>query len=218
MGLILAGEEPSGSRDPYSLRRQALGIIRIILNNKLRINIKQLVNYSIASYENILTPKNQLQSILTFLEERAKYYFKGGFNNSLINAVVNFDRKDDLVTTETKLLSLHAFLAQPDGSNLLTIYKRANNILADDNDDIEGEVNSNDFISEYENKLFTIIKLVSEQIDINIKEKDFTKAFNSLIVILQPIDRSCKSGARTWLWLMVVLLLSSSGKSTPLIK
>ncbi|XVN42650.1 MAG: glycine--tRNA ligase subunit beta [Candidatus Rickettsia vulgarisii] len=186
VGLILAGEEPSGSRDPYSLRRQALGIIRIILSNKLRINIKQLVSHAISLYENILTPKNQLQLILTFLEERAKYHFKDNFNNSLTNAVVNFDIEDDLVITEMKLTSLQKFLAKLDGDNLLTIYKRTNNILANDN--IEGEVNPSDFISEYENKLFTIIKSISKQIDNNIKEKDFTKAFSSLAAILHPID------------------------------
>lgn len=234
IGLILAGEEPSGSRDPYSLRRQALGIIRIILSNKLRINIKQLVSHAISLYEqmslrvsvsergNLMGSPRRLTSardddllklILTFLEERAKYHFKDNFSNSLINAVVNFDIRplsklanaegstykapavvefgersieDDLVITDMKLTSLQEFLAKPDGDNLLTIYKRANNILA--NDDIEGKVNPNDFVSEYENKLFTIIKSISEQIDNNIKEQEFTKAFSSLAAILQPID------------------------------
>jgi glycyl-tRNA synthetase beta chain len=186
VGLILAGEEPSGSRDPYSLRRQALGIIRIILSNKLRINIKQLVSHAISLYENISTSNNQLPPILTFLEERAKYHFKDNFNNSLINAVVNFDIEDDLVITEMKLISLQEFLAKPDGDNLLTIYKRANNILA--NDKIEGEIDSTNFVSEYEHKLFAIIKSISDQVDNNIKEKDLTKAFNSLVAILQPID------------------------------
>ncbi|MCC8416801.1 MAG: glycine--tRNA ligase subunit beta [Rickettsia endosymbiont of Gnoriste bilineata] len=187
VGLILIGEEPSGSRDPYSLRRQALGIIRTILANKLTINIKQLVAYVIQLYseENITYTKSS-QIILEFLEERAKYYFKNHYDLSLINAVLDFDIEGDLMISEIKLSALQKFLAGSEGENLLTIYKRANNILEGNN--IAGDVNQEAFISQYEQQLFSSLENVSKQIDISIAEKDFTKALRGLLEMLKPIN------------------------------
>ncbi|HJD56965.1 glycine--tRNA ligase subunit beta [Candidatus Tisiphia endosymbiont of Ptychoptera albimana] len=187
VGLILIGEEPSGSRDPYSLRRQALGIIRTILANKLTINIKQLVAYVIQLYsEENITYNKSSQIILEFLEERAKYYFKNHYDLSLINAVLDFDIEGDLMISEIKLSALQKFLAGSEGKNLLTIYKRANNILEGNN--IAGDVNQEAFISPYEQQLFLSLENVSKQIDISIAEKDFTKALRGLLEMLKPIN------------------------------
>ncbi|MCC8483634.1 MAG: glycine--tRNA ligase subunit beta [Rickettsia endosymbiont of Labidopullus appendiculatus] len=187
VGLILIGEEPSGSRDPYSLRRQALGIIRTILANKLTINIKQLVAYVIQLYsEENITYNKSSQIILEFLEERAKYYFKNHYDLSLINAVLDFDIEGDLMISEIKLSALQKFLAGSEGKNLLTIYKRANNILEGNN--IAGDVNQKAFISQYEQQLFLSLGNVSKQIDISIAEKDFTKALGGLLEMLKPIN------------------------------
>ncbi|MFP3017803.1 MAG: glycine--tRNA ligase subunit beta [Candidatus Tisiphia sp.] len=196
VGLILIGEEPSGSRDPYSLRRQALGIIRIILGNRLSINIKQLVAYVVHLYQTMFEDvkgggddsglNKTRQIILDFLEERAKYYFKNHYDLSLINAVLDFDIEEDLVVSEIKLASLQEFLTKADGKNLLTIYKRANNILEGSN--IEGEVNQDAFISKYEQELFLSLGVISKQIDSYIVEKDFTKTLSLLLEILTPVN------------------------------
>ncbi|WP_341760965.1 glycine--tRNA ligase subunit beta [Candidatus Tisiphia endosymbiont of Thecophora atra] len=196
VGLILIGEEPSGSRDPYSLRRQALGIIRIILGNRLSINIKQLVAYVVHLYQTMFedikgggndSGLNKIrQIILDFLEERAKYYFKNHYDLSVINAVLDFDIEEDLVVSEIKLASLQEFLTKADGENLLTIYKRANNILEGSN--IEGEVKQDAFISKYEQELFLSLGVISKQIDSYIVEKDFTKTLSLLLEIVKPVN------------------------------
>ncbi len=196
VGLILIGEEPNGSRDPYSLRRQALGIIRIILANKLNIDIKELVAYVVHLYQTMFEDvkggghdsglNKTSQIILEFLEERAKYYFKNHYDISLINAVLDFDIERDLVISEIKLGALQKFLAGVDGENLLTIYKRANNILEGSN--IEGEVDQKAFISQYEQQLFLSLGVISKQIDSSIVEKDFTKTLSLLLEILKPVN------------------------------
>jgi glycyl-tRNA synthetase beta chain len=189
VGLLLVGEEPTGSRDPYSLRRQALGIIRIIMVNKLAINISQLVAFTTSLYSDI-TEKNILEKkqdiILAFLTERVKYHFKNQYEMSLINAVLDLANQGNLVDSEMKLSALQQFLADKDGEKLLIIYKRANNILA--TSIIEGEVNQQDFISPYEQSLFSAIADITKQIDNYIAEKSYIKALSTLIEILQPIN------------------------------
>jgi glycyl-tRNA synthetase beta chain len=126
------------------------------------------------------------QIILNFLEERAKYCFKNHYDISLINAVLDFDIEADLVVSEVKLSALQNFLTKADGKNLLTIYKRANNILEGSN--IEGEVNQDAFISKYEQELFLSLGVISKQIDSYIVEKDFTKTLSLLLEILNPVN------------------------------
>lgn len=189
VGLILIGEEPSGSRDPYSLRRQAAGIIRIILGNKLKINIKQLVAYTISLYqflpqENLGVKKNQL--ILAFLEERAKYYFKDYYNMPLINAIIDFNIEEDLVISSLKIDALQKLLGEINGNDLLTIYKRANNIL--EGVACEEEVNQEAFVSNYEQQLFTSLKYITKKVDHYMAAKDFSAAFTILLEILKPIN------------------------------
>ncbi|WP_375326546.1 glycine--tRNA ligase subunit beta [Candidatus Tisiphia endosymbiont of Nemotelus uliginosus] len=189
VGLILIGEEPSGSRDPYSLRRQAGGIIRIILGNELKINIKQLVAHTISLYqflsrEDFENTKSQL--ILSFLAERAKYYFKDHYNMPLINAIIDFNIEEDLVISKRKIEALQKLLEGENGNNLLTIYKRANNIL--EGIDREGEINQDAFISNYEQQLFISLKYITKQVDYYIAERDFSAAFGILLEILKPIN------------------------------
>ncbi|WP_341751088.1 DALR anticodon-binding domain-containing protein [Candidatus Tisiphia endosymbiont of Sialis lutaria] len=88
--------------------------------------------------------------------------------------------------SEIKLSALQKFLAGSEGENLLTIYKRANNILEGNN--IAGDVNQEAFISQYEQQLFSSLENVSKQIDISIAEKDFTKALRGLLEMLKPIN------------------------------
>ncbi|WP_341793094.1 MULTISPECIES: glycine--tRNA ligase subunit beta [unclassified Rickettsia] len=183
VGLMLAGEAPSGSGDPYALRRQALGIIRIILDNKLQINIIELINFAGALYKDLFDENNDL--INSFFEERAKFYFKNQYDISLINAVLDLKAEDNLVTTKLKLEALQKFLSGDEGTQLLIAYKRASNILGDKK--INGEINTDIFTSKYERELYNLLNENSKQIEITISEKDFTKALSLLSTLLTPI-------------------------------
>lgn len=127
VGLMTAGEQPSGSKDPYALRRLSLGIIRIILDNKLEINLKDQVSFAAGLYgcrESDITP------IIKFFEERAKYFFKNDFDISLVNSVVDLNYDSNLVFIAIKLKVLQNFLATDKGRDLLAVYKRISNILS----------------------------------------------------------------------------------------
>lgn len=189
VGLILIGNDPSGSRDPYSLRRQALGIIRIILGDKLSINIKELVTFTATLYQSTFTEKTQdsrIELIISFLEERAKYHFKTNYDTALIDAVLNLNIEGNLNIIERKLLALKQFLAGNNGGDLLIIYKRAHNILA--GNILKGEVDQSAFISQYEHELFFALQNTSNKIDRHIIKGEFTSALDLLIEMLKPVN------------------------------
>ncbi|WP_341787392.1 glycine--tRNA ligase subunit beta [Rickettsia endosymbiont of Cantharis rufa] len=179
VGLMIAGEAPTGSGDPYALRRQALGIIRIILENKLELQLTDLISFSISLYKDSSDKDKDL--IISFIEERIKFYFKNNYDISLINAVLDLN----LVDTKFKLDALKEFLAEDVGKELLNAYKRANNIISDQK--ITGLVDASLFSTQPEKELFEVMQKISPQVTDSISDKDYNKALNLLSSLLTPI-------------------------------
>lgn len=175
VGLMIAGEAPTGSGDPYALRRQVLGIIRIIIENKLELNLSNLIDFSLKLYKDSSVKDRDL--IISFFEERAKFYFKNEYDISLINAVLDLN----LANIKFKLDALKEFLEKEDGKQLLNAYKRASNIIESQN--IDGAVEPNLFSTQPEKELFE----VTQKLSLQIVDKDYDKALNLLQTLLTPI-------------------------------
>ena len=106
-------EKPTGSRDPFALRRAALGVIRILLQSRTRLPLKRFVS----------------DELLAFFADRLKVLLREqGQRHDLVDAVFALG-DDDLVRIVSRVNALEAFLATDDGKNLLAGYKRAVNIL-----------------------------------------------------------------------------------------
>ncbi|MGH7001269.1 MAG: glycine--tRNA ligase subunit beta, partial [Stellaceae bacterium] len=147
-GFWLIGEKPTGSRDPYALRRAALGIIRVIVELGLRINLlpifiraqklyftdtypavfKKFTNANTS--EKFVGPEDVARGLLDFFADRLKVHLRErGVRHDLIAAVFALGDEDDLVRLLTRVEALAAFLKTEDGANLLVAYRRAANIL-----------------------------------------------------------------------------------------
>lgn len=138
VGFWAIGEKPTGSRDPYALRRAALGVIRLVVENGLRIPFHRLMELASFNY-NEMQPGMLMgfdpADLLEFFADRLKVALKEkGVRNDLIAAVFALKREnglgeDDFVRLLTRVDALAKFLASEDGVNLLTASKRAGNIL-----------------------------------------------------------------------------------------
>jgi len=132
-----AAEKPSGSRDPFALRRSALGIISITIKNDLRFSLYSVTNY----LDSILTPPVDpardvygadlaQEDLDFFLADRLKVQQReAGVRHDLIDAVFALGGEDDLVRLLARVRALQSFVGTDDGANLLTGYRRAANIL-----------------------------------------------------------------------------------------
>jgi glycyl-tRNA synthetase beta chain len=109
------GEKPTGSRDPYALRRAALGVIRIVVENKLRLPLARFFKEA---------------DLLDFFAERLKVQMRDkGVRHDVIDAVLALGNEDDLVRLLARVEALQSFLGTDAGKNLLTGYGRAANIV-----------------------------------------------------------------------------------------
>ena len=132
-GFFAHNMKPTGSKDPFALRRAALGTIRIIVENNLRVSLASL--FSAVDWERLYDSKgvdysDPTEEIVAFLIDRLKVQQReAGVRHDLIDAVFALGGEDDLVRLLARVKALQAFMATEDGTNLLAGYKRAANIL-----------------------------------------------------------------------------------------
>ena len=121
--FFAAGEKPTGSGDPFALRRAALGVVRIIRENGLRLNLATLATAEVRA----------------FLFERLRVQLRGeGARHDVLTAVLDAQDDDDIVRVMAKAEAVAAMLATQHGANLRAAYKRANNIVAKEMPALQG--------------------------------------------------------------------------------
>ena len=134
VGFFAIDEKPTGSKDPFALRRAALGVIRIILENKLRVSLGLLFTKSYQLYagkiKNLRPQAEVTKDLVQFFTERLKVALKDqGMRHDLVDAVLATGEDHDIARIVMRAELLKKFLATEDGANLLAAYKRASNIL-----------------------------------------------------------------------------------------
>ncbi len=127
VGFWAINEKPTGSKDPYALRRAALGVIRLVLENGLRLSLLYMFRFA---QSHLHMHANIANDLLSFFADRLKVYLRDkGARHDLIDAVFALDGQDDLLMIVKRVEALGKLLETDDGGNLLAGYKRAANIL-----------------------------------------------------------------------------------------
>jgi glycyl-tRNA synthetase beta chain len=135
VGFWAIGEKPTGSKDAFALRRAALGVIRIVLDNKIRLSLinamKSATARLFAAGALDLVNRSQLPAdLLAFFADRLKVQLREqGARHDLVDAVFVLEGQDDLLLIVRRVEALAQFLDSEDGKNLLAGYKRATNII-----------------------------------------------------------------------------------------
>lgn len=133
IGFFAIGEKPTGSKDPFALRRAALGVIRLIVENGLRLPLRTVFETARNLYadQGIAEAASlDLGELLAFFADRLKVHLREkGVRHDLIAAVFAVGGEDDLVRLLARVDALAAFLASEDGADLLTAFRRAANIV-----------------------------------------------------------------------------------------
>jgi glycyl-tRNA synthetase beta chain len=174
------GEKPTGSGDPFAIRRAALGIIRIILDRKYRVPLSTLPGYT--------------DEILTFFVDRLKVALRerGQVSHDLVDAIFSLGNESDFVRLAKRGDALRDILVTEDGKNLLAGYKRAANILK-----AEEKKDGKTFISEVTEKLlseapeislFAALTKARAAIASALEKEDFAAAMQQMAGLRVPVD------------------------------
>ena len=192
VGFWAIDEKPTGSKDPYALRRAALGVIRLITENGLRLPLAQAFAVSADTHDAV--DRFDGDDLMAFFADRLKVHLREqGVRHDLISAVFSGGGEDDLVRLMARVDALSRFLDSDDGGNLLTAYKRAANIVRieekkDDTtygDDVEIQVLEQD----EEQTLFDSLDRADGEISAALDGEDFAGAMKSLSRLRGPVDK-----------------------------
>jgi glycyl-tRNA synthetase beta chain len=186
VGFWAIDEKPTGSKDPYALRRAALGIIRLIIDNKVRMPL-------LAAFGKARNNFKEANDLLAFFADRLKVHLREqGARHDLVDAVFALEGQDDLLMVIRRVEALGKFLATDDGKNLLAGYKRAANILGieekKDKKAYSGELDAKLLKEPEEKTLADAIQKVEGEVAAALKKEDFEAAMAAISKLRQPVD------------------------------
>ncbi|WP_307003114.1 glycine--tRNA ligase subunit beta [Sphingomonas sp. SORGH_AS_0879] len=189
-----AGIEPTGSKDPFALRRAALGILQLILTNSLRFGLRSGFENVLANNrygQTYLTEEPTLGKLLDFFADRLKVQQReAGVRHDLIDAVFALGGEDDLVRLLARVRALQAFVTTDDGTNLLAGYKRAANILKKEGVKGDQPWTAPTYTPEpAEAELIAALDAAEPKAAEAVKAEDFEAAMAALASLRAPIDR-----------------------------
>jgi glycyl-tRNA synthetase beta chain len=187
VGFFGVGLPPTGTADPYALRRQSLGVINIILDKRYPLTLDLLIDESIALFKGTLKkPANEIKKdVLEF--------FKGRLQNQLISQGFAYDTVDavlaegvnDVVLALEKIKALQTFRQNPEFEPISIAFKRVDNILKDFHN---GQVDVNLLSNDAEINLFSSFENIKTRVEKGIAENNFNFALGELATLRPPVD------------------------------
>ena len=195
-GFFAIDEKPTGSKDPFALRRAALGVIRIVLDGGFRLPLVQAARMAGGSF-----PGNGawVPSLVEFFVDRLKVALRDkGVRHDLIDAVFALGGQDDLALVVRRVQALQGFLGSDDGRNLLAGYKRAVNILKIE----EGKEKKKDakfagftgkpdvalLEAAQEVELFKTLAIANDLVAAEVQQERFEEAMRAMSRLRAPVD------------------------------
>ncbi|MGQ0675140.1 MAG: glycine--tRNA ligase subunit beta [Rhodospirillales bacterium] len=193
-GFFAIGEQPTGSKDPFALRRAALGVIRLIVENKLRLKLRGAFATALKAHAvQIKDEAALIAELLDFIADRLKVIKKDeGVRHDYIAAVFALGGQDDLVDLLARVEWLERFLSDADGQNLLIAYRRAANILRieekKDGKKYSGIPDSHALMLKQELELFDHLNGLVKHNEAAIAKEDYLNAMTELAGLRPLVD------------------------------
>ncbi|MET3972774.1 MULTISPECIES: glycine--tRNA ligase subunit beta [Bradyrhizobium] len=194
VGFWAIDEKPTGSKDPYALRRAALGVIRLIAENNLRLSLMKVAASALAGLSVKSADTEKLPSdLLAFFADRLKVQLREqGARHDLVDAVFALGGQDDLLMIVRRVEALGKFLESDDGKNLLAGIKRASNILGieekKDKRAFDGAPDAALYGLDEEKALAKAIGEVQAEASAAVAREDFAAAMSAMAKLRPPVD------------------------------
>ncbi len=187
VGGFAIGAKPTGSKDPYALRRMAISLIRLITENELALPLAVWLNKSAAQYDAALGAPTHVAAVREYILERLdSHYREQGIRSETCQAVLALG-SDDLVDIERRIRALDAFAGSPSATSLLASAKRIRNILKKNGERNEA-VAADRLVEPAEQALWQSWQSLAPAIDAELQKSDYRAALEQLATLGAPLD------------------------------
>ena len=185
-GFFAIGIQPTGSQDPYALRRQALGILNILMDSKIDVSLETLVKLSLDNYSNLeFNKEDVINSIMEFFKERIKNLFRDlGIRYDVIDAVLS-SNINDISDMHLRATELNNWLDKDELVEMLTAFNRVSTLAQKSE---SSKVDKDLLKEEAEINLYNEFKNTKEKVNTLLKDKKYSEALDSFASLRQSID------------------------------
>ena len=184
VGFFIINEKPTSSKDPFALRRSAIGLLRTIIDNKLNLKLRNLISYDIKLFEDQgvnKTNQNSENEILNFLKERMKNILRDkNIKNDIIEASISSYFNDNYFDLYKKNTFMNKYITKEIGKNAVSSYKRAYNIVESAKENLSGRPDVVLFRKDEEKHLFEKLNEIRKSLTVTDQEKDYEKLLLNL--------------------------------------
>jgi glycyl-tRNA synthetase beta chain len=190
-GIFATGQKPTGTRDPFGLRRAALGLLRISVERKLDLDLQQLIVQALAALP-FAAPENTAREVYDYVFERLRaYYLEGGagfpITTEMFDAVLA-TRPASPLDLDSRLRALAEFLRLPDAQSLAAANKRIANILRKATEPVRDRVDEDLLRDPAEQILAEQVAAVGRLVEPRFAARQYTEALQSLAVLRKAVD------------------------------
>ncbi|MEE2933301.1 MAG: glycine--tRNA ligase subunit beta [Pseudomonadota bacterium] len=192
-GFWAIDDKPTGSKDPYALRRAALGTIRLIVENELRIPLRPVFVAALKAQNINCEIFTVAHDLLSFFVDRLKVHLREeGVRHDLISAIFALGDEDDLVRLLRRVDALAEFVNSDDGENLLVAFNRAANILTieekRDGREFSADIDATAFVQDEEKELAAALVKARDDTDAALSKEDYVSAMRAMAALRTPVD------------------------------
>ncbi len=177
VGFFVIDEKPTSSKDPFALRRAAIGLLRIIIENKLSFKLRDLISYAIRLYQDQgveMRNEKTEQQVLEFITERMRNIFKiKNIKTDIIEASISSHTGDNFLALYSKTILMNKYKNKGIGLNAINSYKRASNILDKTEKKVTGRPDAVLFRKDEEKALHNKINEIRKAFTVKDEKKDY---------------------------------------------
>ena len=191
VGFWAIDEKPTGSKDPFALRRAALGVIRLVLENSVRVSLRDVIVSHLSTMD--ADAATIADDLVVFVHDRLKVFLRDrGVRHDVIDACIAMHGNDDITLLVKRAEALGAVLTTEDGVNLVQGFKRANNIVtqAEEKDGVEYSYGADVKFAEtdVERAVFAALDTAEPKIQAALDAEDFETAMTAMATLRAPVD------------------------------
>ena len=188
VGIFAIGQLPTGDKDPYALRRAALGVLRIMIEGQIDLDLQQLLGLAAKQYDPKLKADKAVEPLMEFIFDRLRaYYQEQGIRPDVLDAVTAL-KPARPVDINKRIHAVNAFRNLPEAESLAAANKRSGNILKKVKGKLPHKIKSSLLAEEAEQKLYQALTELTATVDPLLASSDYEPALQQLAGLREPVD------------------------------
>jgi glycyl-tRNA synthetase beta chain len=188
VGIFGIGQPPTGSRDPFALRRASLGVLRILVEKSIDLPLRDALRFAASLHPGLTVTADLDEQVLTYLVDRFRAWYEDDGISAEVFMSVQAKALDNPLDFHLRIQAVDQFTRLPEASALAAANKRVSNILAKSDDSLPGEVSAALFERPEEQALLDAVDRLSREVTPLFDDRDYARGLQLLAELKGPVD------------------------------